>query len=325
MRKGNNSGKLLILLVVLLIVLGFIIGALWFYENKIYNQDIEEPAHSSKTITRNGVKYFPRQDITVILAMGIDELGPVQSSGYYRNNGEADAVFLLVMDHTAETYSVLCLNRDTMVEMPALGIGGQKAGTYYGQLALSHTYGEGLQDSCENTRDTVSALCGGITIDHYVALNMDGISLINDAVGGVTVNVTDDFSNIDSSIHRGEVTLRGEQALTFVQSRKDLGNQLNISRMDRHEEYMNGFMKAFSAKMDSDDLFAIELYDEVSSYMVTNCSVNAITGLMERCSDYTLDKLISPEGKNVLAEYYEFYVDEEKLDQIVVDTFYAKK
>lgn len=325
MRNYSNYKKSMTLIGVLMIIFGFIVGGIWFYENKIYSQTIEESAYTSKTITRNGVNYFPRQDITVILAMGIDELGPVQSSGYYRNNGESDAIFLLVLDQTAEKYSVLCLNRDTMVEMPVLGLGGKNAGTFFGQLALSHTYGEGLQDSCENTRDTVSNLLGGITIDHYVALNMDAIAVINDAVGGVTVNVTDDFSDIDSAITMGEYTLKGQQALTFVQTRKDLGNQLNISRMDRHEEYLKGFMEAFSTKLDSDNLFAIGLYDDVSSYMVTDCSATVISGLMERCSDYTLEKVISPEGENILAEYYEFYVDEEKLDQIIVETFYAEK
>jgi hypothetical protein len=35
---------------------------------------------------------------------------------------------------------------------------------------------------------------------------------------------------------------------------------------------------------------------------------------------------VSPEGENVLGEkYYEFHVDEEKLDELIVRLFYAPK
>ena len=33
-----------------------------------------------KTVTRDGVDYYPRQDITTVLVMGIDQTGPVQLS-----------------------------------------------------------------------------------------------------------------------------------------------------------------------------------------------------------------------------------------------------
>ena len=59
--------------------------------------------------------------------------------------------------------------------------------------------------------------------NYYISMNMDAIAILNDAVGGVTVNVTDDFSAVDPSITKGEVTLKGDQALTFIQTRKDVG------------------------------------------------------------------------------------------------------
>ena len=109
---------------------------------------------STKTIERNGVKYFPRQDITTFLIMGIDKEGKVESGDSYNNDGEADVVVVVVVDETNECYDILCLNRDTMVDIPVLGVGGRPAGTVNAQLALSHTYGSGLKDSCENTEKT---------------------------------------------------------------------------------------------------------------------------------------------------------------------------
>lgn len=311
--------------VILILVLLMIIGGLRILESTIFHEEIQID-RVSKTITRNGVEYFPRQDITVIMVLGIDESGPAVSSGSYENEGRCDAVMLLILDHAAENYRVLSLNRDTMTTMPALGIGGRQAGTYYGQLAYAHCFGDGLETSCENTRTTVSDMLYGITIDHYVSLNMDAISIINDAVGGVTVNITDDFSGVDPSMTKGEMTLMGDQALTFVRSRRDVGDRLNTSRMERQEEYVDGLIEAVREKNSENGTFLIDLYEQVAAYMVTDCSVNAVAGYLDRCTHYPLAEIVTPEGKNVLGdEYYEFYLDENKLDDLVLRLFYAQK
>ena len=177
--------RVLIMLSVLILVLVALIGGLRILESTVLLPQQEELPAASKTITRNGVSYFPRQDITTLLIMGIDETGPVKASGSYRNTGESDVVMLMIFDEKNESYSILALNRDTMLKMPALGLGGKQAGTFYGQLALSHTYGSGLEDSCENTCNTVSEFLNGITIDYSIAMNMDAIGIMNDAVGGV--------------------------------------------------------------------------------------------------------------------------------------------
>ncbi|MBQ8621410.1 MAG: LCP family protein [Oscillospiraceae bacterium] len=313
--------------VVLILVLVMLYSGFRILESTVLSPPQEQAASApKKTIERNGIAYFPRQDITVILVMGIDDEGPVTDSGSYRNTGEVDMAALVILDQTNETYSILCLNRDTILEMPVLGLGGKQAGTYYGQLALSHTYGSGLEDSAENTRTAVSDLLYGITIDYYVAMNMDAIGILNDAVGGVTVNVTDDFSAVDPSISLGQVTLNREQAMTFVRSRKDVGSGLNLSRMARHEEYLNGLADALTGKLEESDTFVAEVYEQMSDYMVTDCSVNAVSGLMQRCTDYTLVENVTLAGENRLGEeYYEFYPDEQALDALVLRLFYAPK
>jgi len=278
-----------------------------------------------KTITRDGVDYFPRQDIEVFLLMGIDREGPVEDSGSYRNEGMADTVVLLIFDQTAEEIRVLSLNRDSMVEMPVLGIGGRRAGTDYAQLALAHTYGSGLEDSCENLRETVSDLLYGITIDHYISLNMDAIAIVNDAVGGVRVTVTDDFSEV-SDLPMGEVLLKGQQAVDFVRLRKGVGDQLNLSRMERQSEYMEGFLAALQSKLDESSTFPLSVYEDVSPYMVTDCSGTVFSSVVERYADYELVEVASLQGENVRGEeYMEYHLDEEALDELIIRLLYAEK
>ncbi len=312
---------------VLVLVLAVIYSGLRILEPTVFHSDKGGSEHVvSKTITRDGVDYFPRQDITVILVMGIDEEGVVKDSGSYRNTGEADMLALLILDQADETYSILTLNRDTMLTMPVLGLAGRQAGTFHGQLALSHTYGSGLEDSAENTRKAVSDFLYGITIDQYIAMTMDAIGILNDAVGGVTVTVEDDFSLVDPTLTKGVVTLRGSQAVTFVRSRMDVGTQMNLSRMERQKAYMEGLMQALGETLEESDLFAAKVYEQLSDYMVTDCTVNVISALMQRCSAYALKQIVSPAGENVLGEtYYEFYPDEEQLDALILDLFYAPK
>lgn len=325
--KKSGYKKLAVFALALVLLFSVLYGGLQLLESTVLHpeEDLQETT-PGKTITVDDKKYFPRQDITTLLVMGIDKTGPAEASGYHRNDGDADLVLLLILDETNQTYNVLYLNRDSMVEMPVLGLLGDQAGTYYGQLALAHTYGSGLEDSCENTRNTVSQLLGGVRIDYYVSMRMDAIAMINDAVGGVTVEVKEDFSQVDSTLEMGTVTLMGNQALHYVQTRKDVGDQLNLSRIERQKEYMAGFLTSFQKKRAEDSNFLLRTYDMVSPYLVSDCSIQVISGLLDRCGSYTLGEIVSPRGENVMGKkYYEFHIDEENLSQLVLQLFYSEK
>ena len=183
-----------------------------------------------------------------------------------------------------------------------------------------------MEDSCENTRKTISNLLYGLKIDHYFAINMDAIGILNDAVGGVTVEITDDFTELDPAMVKGMYTLKGEQARTFVQSRKSIGDGLNLSRMRRQEEYMRGFVSALMEKMEQDDTVILKAYEDTADYTVTDCTAAALSRLAEDFEEYRLGSIFSVKGENTLgAEYMEFYADEEALDQLILELFYAPK
>ena len=325
MRKRKNHKGVAYFCILLVLVLVMLYSGLRILESTVSYNGSSGPV-TTKTIVRDGVSYFPRQDITVVMILGIDRFGAVEHSNSYNNRGAADMVSLLIFDETNKKCDILCINRDTMLEMPVLGLGGKQAGTIYQQLALSHTYGSGLADSCENTRKTVSDFLYGIDIDHYVAMNMDAIGILNDAVGGVTVNVVDDFSEIDPTIKQGKMTLKGNQAINFVRTRKDVADQTNISRMERQEQYMDGFLDAVRAKQAESTEFVVSAYDDVKDFIVSDCSATVISGMMSRYVDYEVQDVVSPEGENVMGNtYFEFHVDEKKLDKLILDLFYAPK
>ncbi len=323
----DRRNKTLLFCAILILVLVMIISGLQILKSAdfLHGQGAEG-AQQSKTIEKDGKRYYPRQDVTVMMVLGIDQEGPVQASNSYINPGAADMVMLLVFDETNEACSVLYLNRDTMLDVSLLGLRGDYAGTRKEQLALAHTYGSGLEDSCENVRSTLENFLQGVTIDYYISMNMDAIPILNDAVGGVLVNVTDDFSEVDPSISMGKTVLRGRQVLSYVQTRKGVGDQKNVSRMERQKEYITSFLQQYHNMDEHSPEFLLSTYERIEPYIVTDCSTNTLTGMLSRYKDYALKEIVTVEGENVIGEeYYEFYVDEEHLQQVVLDLFYAEK
>ena len=327
MKKHSSLKTVFVSILLLALIVVILYSGLHILESTVL-QKAEEPAQvgSTKTITRDGIDYFPRQDVTIMMVLGIDQFGPVESSHYYRNNGSADSIMLLVFDETARDCTVLYLNRDTMLNMDVLGVRGEYAGTTFGQLALAHTYGTGLEDSCQNVKNTLMNYIHGLTIDYYVAMNMDAIPILNDAVGGVTVTVEDDFSKVNPSITMGEVTLQGDQVIDYVRTRKDVGDQKNVTRMERQKEYVDGFLKKL-VEIERGDLdFAVRLYDQVAPYIVTDCSVTTLSNMLDRYAQFDLKEVVTPEGENRIEDgHYAFYVDEEKLDELIVRLIYSPK
>ena len=164
-------------------------------------------------------------------------------------------VLVIEADMRMPTYTkrLHMLNRDTMTKIQILGVRGDVAGTFTGQLALAHTYGSGERDSCLNTTEAVSNLLYGVGIDHYISITMDGVAILNDLVGGVEVEVMDDFSSIDSTLVQGEtVTLMGNHALTYVRTRGGLEDSSNLHRMERQRQYLIALQKKLTEKANSD-------------------------------------------------------------------------
>jgi len=62
-----------------------------------------------------------------------------------------------------------------MANIRMLDVNGNPYNSFEGQLALSHTYGSGKEDSLENTAWSVSDYLYGLQIDHYASISMDKV------------------------------------------------------------------------------------------------------------------------------------------------------
>ncbi len=284
-----------------------------------------EYLNEMNTVYFGGEAYLPKKGISTLLVIGLDALGRRADSGSYNNSAQADLILLFVFDNKQKTYTALQLDRDTMTDMDMLGLGGKKSGTRYAQLALAHTYGNGLEESGENTVRAVSNLLFGTRIDGYVSLTMDAVKTVNDRIGGVTVALEEDYTELDAGYTKGSVIrLEGDRALEFVRARSSMNDPSNSARMKRQKLYLRALFQELSKTEMTDDDYA-QMYDTLSPYMVTNCDANMVSGALEALLSYTCADIVSPEGEEVAGdEYMEFYADDEKLKDFIVKLFYTK-
>ena len=160
-------------------------------------------------------------------------------------------------------------------------------------------------------------------IDNYLSLTMAAITALNDAVGGVTVTIEDDFTGADETLVKGEtVTLMGEHAFHYVHDRLNLEDNRNTTRMRRQATYMTALVDKLREKLEEDNAFVLELYSAVADYLVTDCDINELGEISEELSTYELSGIVTPEGESVNGEYTEFYPDEAALQQLIADLFY---
>lgn len=272
----------------------------------------------------NNKKYKPKNYLDTVLLIGTDGEGKVYESTAYNNSNKADFIALLIFDNNTKICNVIQINRDTIAEIPVLGITGEKAGTTTGQLALAYTYGNGLELSCKNTVKAVSNFLYQIEIDNYLSMNMDAVAALNDVIGGVEVEVLDDFSEIDTTLIQGEkVLLSGEQALTYIRGRANVGDQTNLSRMNRQRQYMAAFAEKIKNEYESNNELVLNAYNAITDYIVTDCSITVLSDTAERLSEYEIKEIITPEGEIVESnEFIEFHADDEKLIELVISLFY---
>lgn len=263
--------------------------------------------------------YIPNDSIESLLILGIDK--KADGSEERQNSEQADFLALVVMNKDTQTYKILHLNRDTMTEIPQTDAFGEVYGYITGQLTLAHAYGNDDKVRCRNTVNTVENLLYGIDIDHYLSLTMDAVSILNDSVGGVTVQLMDDFTELDEAfVKDAVVTLHGEQALAYVQARGSLEDSSNLHRMERQQQYITALLEKISSY---DFGNTVDTMMKVNEYLVSDCTIDQLSRLIERLGNYTYEGTVSLKGDSVKGtQYMEYYIDEQAAQALIVEWFY---
>lgn len=234
----------------------------------------EDSAEAENVLVFGNTELNLTHNLESYLMMGTDDSGNEEAVGTEDYEGAmADFLLLLVVDRTDNTYGFLQIDRNTIAEVPYMDREGNGDDTIKEQICTAHWYGANPEQGCGNTVDAVSMLLGELPIDGYYSIHMSDIGILNQAVGGVTVTLDDDFSSMDPAMKKGAtVTLTDEQAQIYVRGRMEVGDGTNEERMSRQLQFMEDFKTKARAKMKADSGFAQRLLEELSGNAVTNLS-----------------------------------------------------
>jgi LCP family protein required for cell wall assembly len=350
---GSIRNKILIVaasLIVLLVAAFFVVKAV--QRSQIAKQAVQEnqdilnrlPQDALKTIEWNGTSYKPKSNLFSVLLLGIDKTQEMMDAAEgFRNRGQSDFIMLVVIDREAKKISRLMLDRDTITEITTLGTFGNVSGTRSERLSLSFSFGDGGDLSArftvdavkrilpklpaDTSDDTIARNYPQISIDAYVAMNLDAIINLNDVVGGVTLEVAGDYSAVNPDWEPGTiVTLHGKEAEQYVRTRANVDSGTNEDRMQRQKSFINALYVEVKEKISQDLTFVDTMFDAVQGNLITNMTRGRMINELNWAQDYEIQPLESLSGEHKVDSkgFMEFHLDEESSLIWVLNTYYSE-
>lgn len=285
-------------------------------------------AWQDDSIKYQGKVYQYKDDLMTFLIMGIDK-GTKAIEGYEDEGyGQADALFLAVLDPEDKSIRIIGINRNSMTDIDIFDENNSYVGTTTAQLAVQHGFGDGKEASCEYQMKAVQNLFYNIPIHEYAAINVSAIPAINDAVGGVDVTVLQDLTLKDPLLVKdSSVHLMGTSAYWYVKYRDTSVFGSADMRLARQKQYLTNFVDQAKQAVKNDISIVLNLYQAIMSQVVTDISIDEIAYLASILPDYHFDSdsIYTMEGETVMGEQFEeFYPDEKALYELILDVFYEE-
>ncbi|MFF7051146.1 LCP family protein [Streptomyces griseorubiginosus] len=286
-RRGKRILKIAGLCLAIL-VLGTAGVGWWFYEH--LNSNINSVALDGKGGSEKA-DAFGRTPIN-ILVMGSDGRtskadcklgGGCSRTGVQTGNGNADVQMVVHISADRSNATIMSIPRDTMVNVPACkdSESGESTPGYFGQINSALQYGPACQVA------TIHQLTG-IPIDHFVKLDFSGVVKMSDAVGGVSVcvsdNVYDTYSHLKLS--KGTHTLKGQAALEFVRSRHGFGDGSDLGRTVSQHIFLSAMIRKFkSAGTLTDPTAVYDLADAATKALTVDDGLGSVKKLISLADD----------------------------------------
>jgi polyisoprenyl-teichoic acid--peptidoglycan teichoic acid transferase len=294
MRSKDKKGKKW-LKVTGIILLVLLIGA-GAYGFTVYNSlktavdTMHEPVERKQSEKRTEPVELVEKDPFSVLMLGVDSK---------TDKGRTDTIIVLTVNPNTNSAKLLSIPRDTRTEIVGKG--------FEDKINHAHAFG-----GVEMAMDTVEHFLD-IPIDYYMKVNMEGFKDIVDAVGGVTVNNTLDFSYQKVHFPEGEITLTGEEALPFVRMRKE-DPRGDFGRNTRQRQVIQAVIKegaSLSSLTNFSDIFAA-----LGNNVKTNLTFNQMVDIQKnyKTAGSNVEQMeIKGAGTKINGIYYLQIPQDEKL------------
>lgn len=224
-----------------------------------------------------------------ILLLGVDERK--------NDRGRSDTMIVMTVNQKEQSVNLLSIPRDTRTEIVGNGTVEK----------INHAFARG---GVKMSIATVENLLD-IPIDHYVQVNMEGFVDIVNAVGGVTVMNDMDLHYKGTHFPEGELSLDGEDALTYSRIRKedprgDFGRQL------RQKQVISAIIDkgaSVSSLWNFDNIF-----DAIGENVKTSLTFNEMLDIQKhyKKAAKTINEYQFEEGTNEYIDNTSYYIMSEE-------------
>ncbi|WP_226529246.1 LytR family transcriptional regulator [Metabacillus niabensis] len=220
-KKKKKKWLWITLSIIGLLVLGTGGYAFYLYKSAADTvASIQEDLDRDKSEKRTEQVVFEEKDPISILLMGVDERDG--------DRGRSDSLILMTVNPNTNTTQMVSIPRDTRTEI--IGKGKQDK--------INHAYAFGGTEMAINTVENFL----DVPVDYFVKINMESFKDTVDAVGGVEVNNTLNFSYDGYDFPEGKITLDGDKALAFTRMRKE-DPRGDFGRQERQRQIIEAVIK----------------------------------------------------------------------------------
>lgn len=323
MRGRRKQSIFLICVAILLVAVG--VFFLLRDNEELYSQNYSESGQED-TVLYSGKEYRYNDHLSNYLFMGIDTREPITEYETREDAGRADTIFLLSYDRVEQTLQCIAIPRDTMANIRVIAVDGTDLGTSKEHLTLQYAFGDGKQESCNLMKEAVSALLYDLPIEGYCSLNMDGIPIAVDVLGGVELTVPDNtLQAVNPEFTEGAlVTITKDNAEQFVRYRDINIAQSAIDRMNRQKVFIKAAAERAKEKAAEDTGFVVDIYESIKPYMVTSMGTDVFAKLLQASFDSEKGFQDIP-GEKIAGDVYdEYHVDETQLYEMILRIFYKE-
>ena len=167
-----------------------------------------------------------------------------------------------------------------------------------------------------------------IPIVYYVGANLSAFDQFQSLAGDFDIVVPDDsLASLGAEYQKGStLTITEENAELFVRSRDTDVDFSNTSRMLRQQAYIEGYINTLREQLQEDFNGTVARASSLLPQLVTNISVDEVTDFAEMLMNYEFsadEDYIVVEGTQEKGLFHdEYYIDESKLQELILEVFY---
>jgi anionic cell wall polymer biosynthesis LytR-Cps2A-Psr (LCP) family protein len=127
---------------------------------------------------------------------------------------------------------------------------------------------------------------------------MDDVGAINNAIGGVVVDIDTDMTAIDPEFKEGaSVLLTDEQAEKYVRARMNVGDGTNQARMGRQRQYMQKAYNLVLSQLRDNPEYINDLYTELRDKVQTDRPGRDLSVITNKLTGYESEGILTMEGE----------------------------